>query len=115
MDPNASTGKDDDRGGATRPLEPTRPSSTPALFSPPPRRSAGQGNSRGGVSRLRTSDADDDDFTLQSVISESGERSVLKPRERAGVDSTANLAHEGPNGTLRTAERIEMTSRCHFC
>ena len=110
MDRNASTGKDDGRDAATRPLESTRPSCTPALFPPPFRRSAGQGNSRGRVSRLRACDADDDDdVTVESVISQSGERSVLKPRERAGVATTANLAHEGSNGTLRTAERIAMS------
>ena len=96
MDPNASTGRDDDRDTATRPLE---SSSTSSLLSPPPRHSD-EGNSRGQVSRLCTRDADDDDVTLQSVISQSGGRSVLKPRERAGIATSYNLAHEGPSGTL---------------
>ena len=43
MDPNASTGRDDDRNSATRPLGSMRPSSTPVLLSPHPRRSADQG------------------------------------------------------------------------
>ena len=72
----------------------------PAAADAPPRRRGDQGDSGGRVSRRRTSDADDDDVTLQSVISQSGGRSVLKPRERAGIATSYNLAHEGPSGTL---------------
>ena len=56
-----------------------RPSPTSALLpSPPLRRSVDQEDSGGRVSRLCTRDANDDDLTLQSVISQSSERSMLE-------------------------------------
>ena len=72
----------------------------PAAADAPPRRRGDQGDSGGRVSRRRTSDADDDDLTLQSVISQSGERSVLMPSEGAGITPYDLAAYEGPNGDI---------------
>ena len=109
MDPNASIGRDDDRNSAVRPRMPVRPSSVSALLSPasPPRRCDDQGDSGGRVSRLRMHDSDDDDMTLQSAISQSGELSMQMPREGAGI-TPYDLAYEGPNGEK---PHVAMTSR----
>ena len=99
MDPNASIGRDDDRNSAVRPRMSVRLSSASALRCPdPPRRRDDQGDSGERVSRLRTCDSDDDDVSLQSVISQSGERPVLMPREGAGIILYDLALYEGPNG-----------------
>ena len=112
MDPNASIGRDGDRNNAVRSPTSMGPSAAsallppPAAADPPPRRRGDQGDSGGRVSRRRTSDADDDDVTLQSVISQSGERSVQMPREGAGI-THYNLAYEGPDGDVEQEAKQE--------
>ena len=110
MDPNASIGRDDDRNSAVRPRMPVRPSSVSALLSPasPPRRCDDQGDSGGRVSRLRMHDSDDDDMTLQSAISQSGELSMQMPREGAGI-TPYDLPYEDPDGDVEQEAKVRRT------
>ena len=113
MDPNASIGEDDDRNSAVRSARSMRPSSTRALLPPhappppppPPRHRSDHGDSGGRVSRLRSHDSDDD-VTLQSVISQSGERSVQMPREGTGI-TPYDLAYEGHSGGVEQEAKQE--------
>ena len=104
MDPNASVERDDERNSVVRSPLPRPPFPTSAVLPaaaavppPPCDRGFDQVDSERRVSRLRTRDADDDDVNLPSVLSQSGERSVLIPRRGEGV-TPYHIAYQHPNG-----------------